>query len=289
MANTFSVHYPEIWSGYMAKNFDAESVALQYCNHSVESDISSEGDTVRVTKFGDITVGNYSVGSDISDQDVTSTSDTLTLDQIKSFRFVIDDTEKARASNKIDLVKGYTGRAKVAMAQTLDTFLLAKSADVSAGNVVGSASAPITLTADNIYDYFVQMGQILDEDNIPPESRYALIDPSTKALILKSPDFVKNTAMGDGVVRNGMKKIHGKIGEMAGFDVVLTNRQATTAGVKDLLFAHREFLSVAVRFSPTNFATGRTEKRFADYVQGMMFYGAKVFNPTAGAVLKKAA
>src|SRR5690606_13437264 len=101
------------------------------------------------------------------------------------------------------LVKGFIKRAMISMAQTVDSHLLARAADVNAGNIIGTDMAPITLTKDNIYGYFVDAAKMLDEDNIPAEGRVAVIDPDTKALILKSPDFIKATATGDAVVRKG--------------------------------------------------------------------------------------
>src|SRR5690606_7893035 len=117
----------------------------------------------------------------------------------------------------IDLVKGYTKRAMVSMAQTIDSHLLTRSADVDSGNIIGTDIAPITLTKDNVYGYFVQAAGMLDEDNIPEEGRVAVVDPGTKALILQSPQFVQATTTGDEVVRKG------HLGHMAGFKIVVSN------------------------------------------------------------------
>lgn len=278
MPNSFS--YATIYSKFLIKNFDAESVLLPLVNRSVEADLANYGETVQVQKFGDVTVSTYTPGSDFNPGTVSMTTDTLTLNQVKAFHFVIDRVEQAKAHH--ELVKGFTKRASISMAQTVDDRLLGHYADVSAGNILGSDSLPITLTSDNIFDYFVEAGKLLDEDNIPAEGRVAVIDPTTKALIVRSPDFVKNTATGDSVVRSG------NIGEMNGFRVVVSNRITTTSGVKNLMFFTPDFISLAMRIDPGSIETYKPEKQFGTGVKGLALYGSDVFHPTAGVVLKKA-
>lgn len=282
MPNTnISLSYPEVWSKYMAKNFDAKAVMVPLVNRSVESDIAQEGDTVNVQKWGNVTVNSYTASTDTTITGVALTNDTLVLDQSKYFHFNIDDTEKAMSH--LDLIKGFTERGMIAMGQTIDDRLFTHYADFDSGNRVGSAAAPITVTADNVYDYFVQMGQILDEDNIPESERVAVVDPGTKAAILRSPDFVKATAKGDSVVEKAM------IGDLAGFKVVVSNRITTVTNSKPLMFFHPEAISFAMRIDPNKVKMYEPEKQFGKNVKALAHYGSKVFNSTAGAVLFKAA
>jgi len=264
----------------MARNFDAEAVMAPLVDRSVEADLATEGDTVHVQKFGDVTVSDYTVGTDFAATAVTLTDDTLVLDQQKAFHFTIDDIEDAESH--LNLLKGFTERAMISMAHAIDDRLLGHYADVDAGNIIGSDLLPETLTPNNIYDYFVDAGKLLDDDNIP-DNRFAVIDTATKAVILKSPDFIKATATGDAVVRNGI------LGELAGFNVVVSNRIATVSGVNNLMFFHPELISLAVRIPPNRFKEYDVEKQFGRGVKGLSLYGSKVFNPTAGVVLKKAA
>lgn len=280
MPNSISGAVPAYWSKYMAKNFDAESVMVPLCNRSVEGDLANSGDTVHVQKWGNVTVSDYTTGTNFSVQTVSLTDATLTLNQQKAFQFVIDDIEKA--TSQLDLVKGFSKRAMIAMAQTVDDRVLTHYADVLAGNTIGSTSVPISLTKDNIYDHFVAAGLLLDQANIPMEGRVAVIDPATKALIVKSPDFVKATATGDSVVRNG------KVGEFAGFDVTVSNRITTVTSTKPLMFFTPDFISLAMRIPPNKFKTYEPELQFGTGVKGLAFYGSKVFNSAAGVTLYKA-
>lgn len=283
MPNTLSVHNPEIVAKTMIKNLDNDSVMLPLVSRSMEAEMAGEGDVVHAVKAGDITVSNYTPGSDFSVQTVTSTEDTLTLDQIKAFQFVIDRTEIALAKNKHDLVKKYTARARVAMAQTLDTHLLGKYSEVDSGNIIGSDAAPIVLTKNNVYEYFVEARKLLAQANTN-DNRVAVVDADTEALIAKAPETIHATAMGDSTIRKGF------VGKFAGFDIYQSNRIATVSSVKNLMLFNKEmFIDLVLRIPPEDFDTYKPEKQFGTGVKGLMLYGSNSFYPTAGVVLKKAA
>lgn len=283
MTNTLSVHNPEIWSRFLLKNFNKKSVMAGLVNRQHEEEIAAGGDVVRRQKIGTISVGNYTPGSDVSVQGVTSTELTMDLDQKKTFAFFIDQTELKLATNKVDLIMEYTKEAAYSMALTVDTFLLAKSSDVDSGNIIGSSSAPKILTPDNILEYVFQARKLLNEDNISPDGRVMVIDADTEELLLNSGKIVQATATGDAVVRNG------KVGQLGGFEIVVSNNIATTAGVKDLMFFHKDFIDLAMRIPADYIEPLKLPLQFGEGRKGLMLYGGKVFNPTAGVVLKKAA
>lgn len=283
MANTFN--NPKIYSMYLARNLDANAVAVPLVSRSVEADLAKFGDTVYVDKHGDVTVGNYTIGSNITVTDVTSTQDSLVLNTSKYFAFAIDDLEQARYHH--DIKKAYMKRAAIAMGLTLDTSVLAQSANVSAGNIIGSASAPVSITPDNVYEYFMIANQLLREDNvINGEVDYgnnlkAVVDPDTVTAIMRSPEWEDTSRKQDLVEKASFR------GHFAGFEIHESNNIATSSNVKDIMFFHPEFISLAVRVSP-NPEVIRDKDQFRDIVRGLTHYGLKVFNPTMGVVIKKA-
>lgn len=284
MANSgMSSHYTTILSKFLIKNLDAGSKMLPYVNRQMEVEFEGGGVTAQRPKLGDVTIGNYSEGSDMTVSAVTSTSDTITMDQQKYFNFVIDDLEQLDAQ-KIDLVKGYMNRADIAMAQTIDTHLLGKYASVDSGNVIGADGAGITLTKSNIYGYFMDAKKMLGEDNILEYSGgklVAVVDVDTCNLIERSDEMIHATDAGDGVVRNGYK------GRFAGFEIVESNRIATASGVKNLMLFNTElFIDFVLRVKKVKMY--EPEKQFGKGVKGLAYYGSKVFHTTAGVVLKKA-
>lgn len=78
------------------------------------------------------------------------------------------------------------------------------------------------LTADTVYAAFVDARTTLSKSKVPPTGRFALVSPDTMALLLKSPEFISASNLGDEVKQSGA------IGQIAGFTVF---EDATLDGV----------------------------------------------------------
>ncbi|MDH4379092.1 MAG: P22 phage major capsid protein family protein [Vampirovibrionales bacterium] len=270
---------PEVWSQKLLKIFDKNAVMANLVNRDFEGEIHNAGDVVKVRTFGDVTINSYTRDMTISFQALTDPMQEMAIDQQKYFAFKVDDMDKAQAD--VNILEGYTGRAAIAIRNLVDTFLLGQYANVDAGNIIGSNASPITLTAANVYGYLADLSQMLDDDNIPSEDRALVITPKVKTLLLKSAEFTRATTLGDNVVQNGY------IGNVAGFTVHTSTNMAAVSGVMNLMAFHRDFISFASQISQIEHV--RPYNMFADAVKGLYLYGAKVFTPTAGAVLKAAA
>jgi hypothetical protein len=270
---------PEVWSKKLLKIFDANAVMSNLVNRDFEGEITSAGDVVKVRTFGDVDISNYTRDMEINFQTLTDPMQELAINQQKYFAFKVDDLDKAQAN--IDILEGYAGRAAIAIRNVVDTRLLGHYADADAGNIVGTDVSPITLTSANIYGYIADLGQLLDDANVPAENRSLVITPKFKTMLLKSDEFTRATSLGDNVIQNGY------IGNVAGFAVhVSTNLQAVS-GVVNLMAFTNDFISFASQVSKIEHV--RPYNMFADAVKGLYLYGSKVFHPTAGAVLKAAA
>jgi len=68
-----------------------------------------------------------------------------------------------------------------------------------------------SLTKDNVYAQFVDLRTALSREKVPTQGRFALVAPEVYALLLKSPEFVKASDLGDAVVQSGA------VGQTAGF------------------------------------------------------------------------
>lgn len=269
---------PEVWSKKLLKIFDKHVVMANLVNRDFEGDIQQAGDVVHVRTFGDITINNYTRDTTINFQALTDPMQDLVIDQQKYFAFKVDDLDKAQAN--VDIMEGYTQRAAIAIRDVIDTHLIGHYADVDAGNVIGSDASPITLTKDNIYGYIVDLGQKLDDANIPAEGRYLVLTPKFKAMLMKSPEFTRATSLGDEVVTNG------RIGTIGGFEVYVTTNNPAVSGVVNILAFTRDFISFASQVAKVEHV--RPYDQFCDAVKGLYLYGSKVFHPKAGAVLKAA-
>lgn len=267
---------PELWSARLLYALEKAHVATKLVNRNYEGLIANQGDTVHINSIGAITVSDYTKNTDISDPAALTTTDqTLVIDQAKYFNFQVDDVDKAQAAG--ELVDTAMGRAAYALADAADAYLLKLiAAGAATGNVVGAASAPIALTAANVYENIVKVRTKLDKANVPNTGRTIVVPPEVYALLLMDDRFAKNTATaGQDVLVNGL------VGRVAGFDVYMSNNVATGTGTdtgKTAYFEVTAQVQAATTYAEQIIKTEayRLEKRFADGVKGLHVYGAKV-------------
>lgn len=278
MPNSVSLSFPEIWSKKLQKNYDNNAVMANLVNKSLSGELANYGDTVHLNKYGDISITDYTAGTDFAVQTVSLTDATLILNQAKAFQFVIDTLEKAQSIH--DLGNGYLKRASIAAALTVDSHLLALYSSTDAGNIVGSDSAAIELTRDNVHDWFTYMDLLLDEGNIPMDNRVAVITPAVQRLINQ---FLvdRPTEKGDSAVMGAYK------GKFGNFECYVTTNMTAVSDVFNLMFFHKDdFIHHVMRIPPGRIETYKPEFQFGTGYKGLFFYGSKVFHTTAGAVLK---
>lgn len=132
------------------------------------------------------------------------------------------------------------------------------------------------LAADSIYDTIVDIRQAMSEANIPDDGRrYILVTPRTYSYILKSPEFIKASSLGDDVVQSGI------VGKIAGFNVIEWNDRTANLA---MIAGHPRFATRAEEFSvPVHIQDlgGSGNYIGASAVQGRMAYGHKVLRSVA--------
>ena len=267
---------PELWGARLLYALEKAHVATNLVNRNYEGLIANQGDTVHINSIGAITVSDYTKNADISDPAALTTTDqTLVIDQAKYFNFQVDDVDKAQAAG--DLVDTAMGRAAYALADVADAYLLKEiAAGAAAANTVGAISGPIALTSTNVYENIVKVRTKLDKANVPNTGRTIVVPPEVYALLLMDDRFAKNTATaGQDALINGL------VGRVAGFDVYMSNNVATGTGTdtgKTAYFEVTAQVQAATTYAEQIIKTEayRLEKRFADGVKGLHVYGAKV-------------
>lgn len=271
---------PELWNARLLYALEKAHVATNLVNRNYEGEIRNHGDTVHINTIGAITVKSYTKNTDIADPEVLSTTDqTLVIDQSKYFNFQVDDVDKVQAAG--ELVDTAMGRAAYALADVSDAYLLGViAAGAAAGNTIGSAAAPVALTGSNVYENIVKLKTKLDKANVPNTGRTIVVPPDVHSLLLLDDRFAKSTATA------GQKAlINGLVGRIAGFDVYMSNNVKTGIGTdtgKTPYFEITAQITDATTYAEQIIKTEayRMEKRFADAVKGLHVYGAKVTDGT---------
>lgn len=267
---------PELWSARLLYALDKAHVATNLVNREYQGIIANQGDTVHINSIGAITVKDYTKNADIADPEALTTTDqTLVIDQCKYFNFQVDDVDNAEVAG--DLIDTAMGRAAYSLADVADAYLLKTiAAGVASGNTVGAASGPIALTSANVYENIVKLRTKLDKANVPNPGRTIVVPPEVYALLLMDDRFAKSdAAAGQSALLNG------EVGRVAGFTVYMSNNVRTGTGTdtgKTPYFEITAQVSTATTYAEQIIKTEayRLEKRFADAVKGLHVYGAKV-------------
>jgi len=260
---------PEVFSKKLQAKFYAQTVLSEVTTNEYEGEISGLGNKVNIRAVPAVTVADYS-GS-LSYSDVTSSTIELDINKAKSYAFKVDDILKRQAD--IDFMNEAAKDAAQNMKIEIEKDVFA---NVAAGSSLTdiNGGTPATVSTSNVLGFILEAGQTLDENNIPEEDRFMIINPAT-ASILKQTELRQAYLTGDSVspLRNGF------IGMVDRFKMYVSNNLSTTAGVTSGLFGHPKAIAYASQM--TNTETVRLESSFGDGVRGLAVYGYKVVLPTA--------
>jgi len=260
---------PEVFSKKLQAKFYAQTVLSEVTTNEYEGEISGLGNKVNIRAVPAVTVADYT-GS-LSYSDVTSSTIELDINKAKSYAFKVDDILKRQAD--IDFMNEAAKDAAQNMKIEIEKDVFA---NVAAGSSLTdiNGGTPATVSTSNVLGFILEAGQTLDENNIPEEDRFMIINPAT-ASILKQTELRQAYLTGDSVspLRNGF------IGMVDRFKMYVSNNLSTTAGVTSGLYGHPKAIAYASQM--TNTETVRLESSFGDGVRGLAVYGYKVVLPTA--------
>ncbi len=293
---------PEIWSGKLQVKFYKSTVLGEITNNDWEGEIKGQGDKVNIRPIPSITVRNYAKGQNLTNGVPQSTPIELLIDKGKYFAVVLDDVDATQADVK--LMDMFTNDASQQMKIAIDGDVLgsvyADAASANKGATAGAISgdinlgatgAPRQVTAANVLDMILDMGQVLDEQNVPEDGRWVVL-PVWMTSLIKRSDLKQAYLTGDSVtpLRNG------KIGMIDRFTVYSSNNLASvtdlgadaasggSAANADykawrILAGTRDAISFASQM--TNVETLRAQSTFGNIVRGLNVYGYKVTKPEA--------
>lgn len=293
---------PEVWSGKLQVKFYKSTVLGEITNNDWEGEIKGQGDKVYIRTIPTINISNYQKGMNLTSQVPNSTPLELNIDKGKYFQVVLDDVDEVQADVK--LMDIFTNDASQQMKIAIDGDVLgsvyADAATANKGATAGALSgdinlgatgAPRALTKANVLDLILDMGQVLDEQNVPEEGRWMVI-PAWMAAMIKNSDLKQAYLTGDSVtpLRNG------KIGMIDRFTVYISNNLSSvtdlgsdaasggTGGAADkkawnIMAGTRDAISFASQI--TNVETLRSQQTFGNIMRGLNVYGYKVTKPEA--------
>lgn len=216
----------------------------------------------------EVAVSDYDKANGISLTHGTTTYKTLLIDKDKAVNELIDGFDAVSVPGK--LVADRLDSAGYSLARQMDTD---GATTLLAGSTVKNVEQ---LTVQNIYSTIVDIRTDMSKANVPDDGkRYLLCVPEIIALLIKCPEFVRATALGDAVVTNGT------VGKIAGFLVKEWND--TTANLA-MIAGHPKFATRARAWGVgvhVQDLSGSGNYIGACAVQGRKVYGHKVLRQAA--------
>lgn len=90
MANSLTAASPTYWSRNAGRKFYATTIFRSICDFTEESLLNNDGRIVDRPYRSDVVAENYTKGTALTAQDLTYTSDQLTMDQFYSLLMYVD-------------------------------------------------------------------------------------------------------------------------------------------------------------------------------------------------------
>ncbi|NJN00241.1 MAG: hypothetical protein HC793_00725 [Aquincola sp.] len=306
------IFIPEIWSGKLIEKFYKATVFSAIANTDYEGEIKNQGDTVKIRTRPTITIADYEANMDLAIQRPSSNLVELQIDKAKYFNLALDDVMDIQSD--IQLMDIWAEDATEQMKISIDSEVLgylSTTTDISSANRglsagaisgdlrLGDVGAPQFIakaaestgtgatdsTSQSVIDFLVNLGQVLDEQNLPESGRYVVI-PAWMAAQIKKSELKDASLAGDGtsMLRNG------RLGMVDRFTLYLSNN-LPALGVYDdefpIFFGVPAALTFAAQF--TKLETVRSERSFSNLLRGLQVYGRKIVNDVAmgRAIVKK--
>ena len=153
---------------------------------------------------------------------------TVTIDKDYAVNEILDGYEASAVPDNIVADRLDSAGYSLALKMNDD----ATEALYEGGTVESSATA---LTKNTIYEVFVDARKSLSKAKVPVNGRFALVSPDTFALLLKSPEFISASNLGDEV------KESGAVGQIAGFTVYEDATLTSVNGAIDFICGHPDW------------------------------------------------
>ena len=282
---------PQIWSSKLIQLFYPATVFGEIANTDYQGEIAQMGDSVVIRTTPGIVISDYEVGMTLNYETPQSPRRELEINQGKTFSFELENVD--RFQSDIDLMNDWAESASEEMKVSIDRDILADvfadadplNSGSAAGKIsgdidLGAVGAPRVLTRDDVVDYIVDMGTVLDEQDVPETGRWLVLPASICGLIKKS-DLRDASIAGDdtSIVRNG------RLGMIDRFTLYSSNLLSFalegTAKAFNIMAGHRSAMTFAAQMEKDKTVHLINPNKHGELVRGLCIYGYEVIKPVS--------
>jgi len=276
---TAATFIPEIWSDEIIASYEKSLVVKPLVR--AMSMVGKKGDTIHIPKPDRGDASAKAAETQVSLIAGTTGELVVTIDQHFEYSRLIEDITDVQALNS--LRRFYTEDAGYALATNVDTALITEAGT--------GFTAQMSFVADGIDGTgpavafndagFRQAIQILDDNNVPGDSRVFVIPPAVKREMLGVSQYISSDFV------TGQPVTNGKIGSLYGVDIFVSTNLATADGETDCLLFHKDALVLAEQLGVRT-QTQYKQEFLADLMTADTLYGVETYRPEAGVVVSAA-
>lgn len=228
-----AVFIPEVWSGKMIVARTATYWMLDRV-WRWDEDVADYGDTIHVPRISNFTAKAVAADGSVSPQATTETEVSITLSNWYEVTFRITDRVIRQA--KHNLIKAYTDKAGKALAQQIETDLLALWS--------GATTNLLTAQATFDEDFVLSAVEKLDLANVPEEDRFGILYPTQKTALLKIDKYSSDqyrAGAGEQITKYRFTK------DLHGVEFSTSTLVPTSGGERKNMIWQREGIACAVQ------------------------------------------
>tara|TARA_R110001599_G_C12164344_1_gene652563 strand:- start:6 stop:890 length:885 start_codon:yes stop_codon:yes gene_type:complete len=284
--NTTAANFiPEIWSDEIIAAYKKELVIANLVNKMPMT--GKKGDTIHIPKPTRGVATAKAANTAVTIQNETATKLTLSVNKHFEYSRMIEDITDIQA--QASMRKFYTGDAGYALAKKVedDIFLLGQS--TQGGNGANWAKAKEIAADGALTDYtgaaqafndagFRNLIQMLDDADVPMDGRSLILPPSARNTVMgitryTSSDFV-----------TGQTVVNGKIGNLYGVDVYISNNCPVDGANKIGMLQHKDAFVLVEQMSVRS-QTQYKQEFLADLFTSDTIYGTGVLRDTSAVAI----
>lgn len=278
MANNFAAIIKETWSTNLQDQLRENFVGREIANTKFDGSFTGS-DTINFPRQAKLTIWTLTdFNQALTEQDLVTSNETFVLDQIRYFAFRLNITDNIETY--INPKNQTYIDAREWFSREYDRAILGQY--VNAGYVLddgnmetasnGWAGNPIITDKYNIFDMITALNQILDENNVEENNRFAILDPKRKRQIKNSLLLNRATPSWDALVRKGF------FGDIDDINIWFSNGLTTAAWVTHALGGQGKPVSFASNVKPNIYVGSIDESdNFTYQVKWATKFGVKTF------------
>jgi N4-gp56 family major capsid protein len=273
---TAATFIPELWSDEIIAAYEKSLVVKPLVR--AMSMVGKKGDTLNIPKPTRGDASAKAAETEVTLIAATEGNLAITVDQHYEYSRLIEDITDVQALTSMR--QFYTSDAGYALATRVDTALIAEGANFTSQLqfVSGAGTETADGTADSAFtdQGFREAIQVLDDNNVPMDSRVWVIPPAMKKELLGVTNYISTDFV------TGKPVETGKIGSLYGVDVyVSTNIPTANTDEKGSLLMHKDAIVFAEQLG-VRVQTQYKQEWLADLMTADTLYGVETYRPEAG-------